>query len=346
MYQALSINNMIFLKSVASSFLGKFPRPRIAVSAPSSIRKMDVHQATPDFYNPRPQPFYEFKDGVWAPSHGVPSLSFNIGSPIKLLSWNIDFQTPLSSDRMTAALAHLYHLIVQCSSSIPALILLQEMTATDLVIIQSTPWIRASFYITECARTNWLAHYGTLTLVDRRLPLASIFRVRYASDMGRDALFVDIEDQKTSAILRVCNTHLESLRAIPPLRPAQVKLVSRYLKDPTVKGRVIAGDFNAIEDFDLTLHVVNGLQDAYLEEGKEEAAEEGWTWGMQSLYGQGAYFGSKRMDKILFCGRTKVKGIERFGMGIKTLENNEVPALFVTDHLGLMAEIYLMDEEG
>ena len=132
--------------------------------------------------------------------------------------------------------------------------------------------------------------------------------------------------------------------AIPPLRPAQVKLASRYLKDPTVSGGVIAGDFNAIEDLDLSLHTVNGLQDAYLDADKEESAEEGWTWGMQSMYGQGEKYGCKRMDKILFCGGARVKGIERFGMGIKTPEINGV-SLFVTDHLGLMAEILLEDEE-
>lgn len=164
--------------------------------------------------------------------------------------------------------------------------------------------------------------------------------------MGRDALFVDIEDQESSTLLRVCNTHLESLRAIPPLRPAQVKLASRYLKDPTVGGGIIAGDFNAIEDFDLNLHSVNGLQDAYLQEGKEETAEEGWTWGMQSMYGEGEKYGCKRMDKILFCGSTKVQGIKRFGMGIKTIETDKVPALFVTDHLGLMVDVTLSNEDS
>lgn len=51
------------------------------------------------------------------------------------------------------------------------------------------------------------------------------------------------------------------------------------------------GIFNAIQDFDRTLHEGNGLKDVYLEAGGIEGAEmegggvegeKGWTWGMQS----------------------------------------------------------------
>ena len=216
------------------------------------------------------------------------------------------------------------------------------MTISDLNIIQSNPWIRSSFYLTDLDSTNWPDYrYGTLTLIDRRLPLNSVFRVPYASDMGRDALFVDIEAE--SSTLRVCNTHLESLALYPPLRPAQLKLASRYLRAPTVDSGVIAGDFNAIEGFDLKLGEENALRDAYLEGGGEEAAEEGWTWGMQS---PGTRFPCTRMDKILSCGRVHVKGLERFGAGLQ-IEGMELgEAQYATDHLGLMADVVFVEEDA
>ncbi|KAL8788210.1 MAG: hypothetical protein Q9195_007425 [Heterodermia aff. obscurata] len=289
-----------------------------------------------DFFDPRPQPFYTFHDGLWHPStsHKAPPTPILTSlPPIKLLTWNIDFQTPLPSARMHAALTHLQTLLP--ATSPPALILLQEMTPPDLHLIQSTPWIRTTFHLTDLSPTHWPdPTYGTLTLIDRRLPLRAVFRVHYPSNMGRDALFTDIEPA-----FRVCNTHLESLALHPPLRPAQLRVASRYLRDPTVDAGVIAGDFNAIEGFDVGLGEGNGLRDAYV---GEEGAEEGWTWGMQS---PGTRFPCCRMDKVLFCGSgVQVRGLERFGAGVSVEEEGE--RLFVTDHLGLMADVVFGEEDA
>jgi tyrosyl-DNA phosphodiesterase 2 len=73
----------------------------------------------------------------------------------------------------------------------------------------------------------------------------------------------------------LCITHLESLPAFPPLWPDQIALVSRALSDDTVDAGVVAEDFNAIEEFDLTLHEEKGLRDRYSEGGGEETGEEG-----------------------------------------------------------------------
>ena len=172
--------------------------------------------------------------------------------------------------------------------------------------------------------------------------------------MGRDALFVDIKD--TEKCIRFCNTHLESLIARPPLRPAQVKLASGYLHD--ADAGVIAGDFNAIERFDARLHVENGLKDAYLENRGVEGGEGGWTWGMQSG-AEGRKYGCSRMDKVMFCGRVEVRGLERIGEGLKVRvdeewededddddddddEELEAGEQWVTDHLGLMVDVHVL----
>jgi tyrosyl-DNA phosphodiesterase 2 len=168
--------------------------------------------------------------------------------------------------------------------------------------------------------------------------------------MGRDGLHVDIRDKST--VVRLCNTHLESLKAHPRLRPGQVELASQYLHAQFMDAGVIAGDFNAIEEFDRTLHTEYGLKDAYLENGGVEGSEDGYTWGMQSGE-SGRQYGFSRLDKVLFCGKIQVKNLRRFVAGIKIEvgEDEEVEGLgegegsetgqFITDHLGLMTDLYL-----
>ena len=161
--------------------------------------------------------------------------------------------------------------------------------------------------------------------------------------MGRDGLYVDIRDKFT--VIRLWNTHLESLVAYPRLRPGQVELASQYLHGRFMDAGMIAGDFNAIEEFDRTLYVEHGLKDAYLENGGVEDHEGGYTWGMQSGE-SGRRYGFSRME-------IQVKSLERFGAGISINIGEEEEAVeieggdgdgtiqFVTDHLGLMADMYL-----
>ncbi len=296
------------------------------------------------------QPYYAFSSSKWQPITTPSPQPTSLPSPIKLITWNIDFQSPNKTQRITAALAYLHTLISALPSTVPAIMFLQEMVDTDLEIIKSTPWLQSDFHITDTTSENWAHHYGTTTLIDKRLPIASVFRRRYISEMGRDGLFVDIKD--TVKCIRFCNTHLESLIARPPLRPAQVKLASRYLHE--ADAGVVVGDFNAIEEFDRSLHGENGLRDAYLEDGGVEGEEGGWTWGMQSG-AVGRKYGCSRMDKVLFCGEVEVGGLERIGEGMKVRvdeEGEEEAAAeeeelgdgeqWVTDHLGLMADLHVL----
>ena len=310
-------------------------------------------------HDPKLQPYYTFTNGAWKenihPSPATDLLSNDI--KIKLVTWNIDFQAVAGPQRMAAALQYLK--IVLASSSfhadMPTIIFFQEMTSSDLNIIQSTSWVQSRFRITDISPINWLSRYGTTTLVDLRLPLKAAFRTRYASNMSRDALFIDLDcsdgrSRSRNSRIRLGNTHLESLAANPPLRPAQVALASRLLKHGSVHGGVLVGDFNAIQDFDRTLHVDNGLKDTYLEaggiegaekEGGAEGCEKGWTWGMQSHGGQRVTFGCSRMDKMLFCGGVRLEKLERIGEGVKVPEGEVGKGLFVTDHLGLMADLVI-----
>lgn len=311
------------------------------------------------FHAPKLQPSYTFLKGAWKENgHAFPTTDLRSNDvKIKLVTWNIDFQAVAGPQRMAAALQYLKNTLISSSlaADMPTVVFFQEMTSSDLDLIQATSWVQSRFRITDISSTNWLSRYGTTTLIDLRLPIGSVFRTRYASKMGRDALFVDLDCSDGTRCtrngrIRLGNTHLESLAADPPLRPAQVALATRLLSDDSVHGGVLAGDFNAIQGFDQTLHVKNDLQDAYLEaggiegaekEGGEKGCEKGWTWGMQSHGGQRERFGCSRMDKMLFCGGVKLEQLERIGGGVKVPEGEVGEGIFATDHLGLMADLVI-----
>jgi len=290
------------------------------------------------------------------------------------------------------------------------IVFLQECTEPDLRTIAANPWVRARFLLTDLDNANWASeYYGTTTLVDRRLlgrlgddgegegawglGLAGCFRVHYdKTRMERDVLFVDIditdlvpsgdsgaEEKNTQRqngptkrkMLRVGNTHLESMALEPAYRPPQVALAARFMKGETlmpsattatsssnkddfeIYAALLAGDLNAIQPFDRSLHSDNGLKDAYLELGGQEDSEEGYTWGQQAATVLRERFGCSRMDKVYYHspgdgggnGLLLVK-FEKFGAGVELedkTQKQEIISLgfdrpWITDHLGVLAE--------
>jgi len=161
--------------------------------------------------------------------------------------------------------------------------------------------------------------------------------------MERDGLFVDL--RLRGKTIRLCNTHLESLALEPAYRPHQIKLCAEYMRAHGVDGAVAAGDFNAIQDFDRSLHTQNGLKDAYLESGGIEDDPAGHTWGQQAATRLRDQFGTSRMDKVYFCGSLKLLSFEKFGAGVCVEAADERGSIvtlgfdepWVTDHLGVKA---------
>ncbi|OAA64207.1 endonuclease/exonuclease/phosphatase family protein [Niveomyces insectorum RCEF 264] len=313
---------------------------------------------------PYPQSYYAFDSSTssWAaqtPSSDGAVHAADDGriSSIALYSWNIDFMLPFAEARMKPALAHLGSLIGSerpPSTTAAPVIFLQECTQSDLATIAATPWVRAGFHLTDLDATNWATnHYGTVTLVDARLPITAAFRAHYAKTrMDRDALFVDVS--LAGKTVRLGNTHLESLALDPPFRPPQMQVVARYLRGDQVHAGLAAGDFNAIQPFDRTLHTDNGLKDAFLELGGKEDTDEGYTWGQQAATSLREQFGCSRMDKVYYCGGAEVVRFERFGADVLTEgedERRQIVALgfekpWVTDHLGIHAEVKIVAEEN
>ncbi|CRG90004.1 hypothetical protein PISL3812_07045 [Talaromyces islandicus] len=309
---------------------------------------------------PWPQPCYAWSNDKkeWQPATSSDSGSQTSISTLAVYSWNIDFMLPFPDERMDAALAHLHEQLtseLRTDSTTAVIINLQECVPSDLVAISQKQWVRDGFYMTDLDSSAWESGlYGTATLVDRRLDIASCFRLHYSkTQMERDALFVDVT--ASGRKLRLCNTHLESLALEPPLRPAQMQVIASQMHAGDAVGAVATGDFNAIQPFDLSLHSDNGLKDAYLELGGLENSDEGYTWGQQALPDLRQRFGCSRMDKAYYCGAgIKLLGFNRFGADVEVVENkkeqrDKLVALgfekaWVTDHIGIKAVFQLTSD--
>jgi tyrosyl-DNA phosphodiesterase 2 len=315
-----------------------------------------------DYHEPKPQHFYYVgEDGTWKPWHTKPkAIAPTLESElelnpkiIRLISWNIDVLTEFAEERMQSALQYLETLVSSSPRETPVVVFLQEMGQSDMQQIRHAAWIMERFHITDIDNRNWLSSlYGTSALIDRRLMTKNIFRVPWISRFDRDGLFIDVALSKTGEdekLLRLCNTHLESLVADPPVRPTQLTDAATFLGKPEVAAGLLAGDLNAIQPFDRELHSANGLKDAYLELGGTEDCEDGYTWGHQVPQWMKDKFGCSRMDKILFRGALQPSRFERIGMGVKVADDvrekvaEKVEGGFVTDHYGVMGDLELVD---
>jgi tyrosyl-DNA phosphodiesterase 2 len=332
------------------------------------------------FYRPRPQSYFSHDGSEWqeckSPSRrwwnasGATSSSpyvsassaISKATKIRLISWNIDILVPFGHERMSAALAYLETLISSSPPEVPIVIFLQEMSPSDMQLIRDAGWVKQAFMLADLDQKNWLGGmYGTQVLVDRRLTVERVFRVPWVSRFDRDGLFVDLclrsdgrEEKDThdarrenAVILRLCNTHLESLVANPPIRPLQLSAAAKYLHEENVAAALLAGDLNAIEPFDRSLHSDNGLEDAYLTLGSKEDNEEGYTWGIQVPQWLKDKFGPSRMDKILYRGELKPQCFERIGIDVKVDDSVKEEVWkkgaeeWVTDHYGVMGDFEL-----
>ncbi|KAK1140055.1 hypothetical protein N8T08_010887 [Aspergillus melleus] len=94
------------------------------------------------------QPFYQFTNETWEPV--IPDGTTNTATSatdqpfpletLRLTTWNIDFRAPCPDKCMTKALQYLSTLHVPTRDT-ASIILLQEITPSNLHIIQDTPWI-------------------------------------------------------------------------------------------------------------------------------------------------------------------------------------------------------------
>jgi tyrosyl-DNA phosphodiesterase 2 len=280
----------------------------------------------------------QFAFGQWryTPDNSPPTS-------LTLITWNVDFATPEVARRLTAALDYLqYYAFPEHRGGKPpnCLILLQEIHFNAFDTLLAHPWVQEWFKVVPGdAEDGWPqgAAYGTVTLV--HAPLAKSVCVHYEkSRMGRGALVTDITmggggAEHPGRILRVVNTHLESLPQGTPLRVAQMGVIAEMLKEV---GGIACGDMNAIAPSDATLAKQNGLSDAW-ELRRDGEDEEGTTWGYQprTRYPPG------RLDKILYTESDAfgIKDVRRVAVGL-TLNDGD----WVSDHYGLACTVEVKQE--
>ncbi|PPQ69310.1 hypothetical protein CVT25_005911 [Psilocybe cyanescens] len=261
-------------------------------------------------------------------------------SQLRIISWNVDFDSPHKEERLTAALRHIEEDVLKCKEDEapePCCILLQEVNHLVLPYLLRDKWVRRWFLVTPYTKDKWPedAYYGNVTLIARSLNLIESHILHYGhSEMSRTALCVKIKlnvpGTQEKRIVSIVNTHLESLPQGTPYRPKQLEMCARFLRLNGVYGGVIAGDMNCISPGDAEIGKRLGLRDSW----RKGDGDAGKTWGFQ---GQNAgNFPTARLDKVFYLPGMgyKVDEPKKIGVGLKIKEfSNE--ALWVSDHCGL-----------
>ena len=284
---------------------------------------------------------------------------------ITLITWNVDYNTPNVAERLTAALDYLqFHAFPEYKGNQPprCMILLQEIALQAFDVLLAHPWVQAWFMVVPGSpEEGWPrdAWYGTATLVARSVPLAESKCVHFGeSYMQRNALVTDVllgGAEPLPRVLRVVNTHLESLPEGTKRREVQLSTIAELLREEETEtegegetarvGGIVGGDMNAITQSDVVLADQNGLLDAWEERGRWDVGvaaassdalpeeEEGTTWGYQPP----CMFPPGRLDKILYTegDAFDVKGIRIVAKGLKMPGYNG----WVSDHYGLSCQV-------
>jgi len=271
-------------------------------------------------------------------------------SNVRIITWNISFDMVAPIERLDAALRHIRADVLGCRKGDPpepCCILLQELLSEAFPRLLEDPWVREHFVVAPVSRDKWPpnAAYGNVTLISRSVPIVDCSVVHFGSSIyHRTGIIVDIrlrnpsyepdgESHPTTCVLRIINTHLESMPSGHLARRLQLQLLSKMLfLGGKWRGGIIAGDMNAIGPNEHKYPAELGLEDAW--RGEEED-EDGYTWGYQVP----SQFPAARLDKVLYLLSMDhtVDEPNRVGVGVSVRDptsGKDLP-LFVSDHYGL-----------
>ncbi|KAG8164893.1 hypothetical protein KVR01_005168 [Diaporthe batatas] len=297
---------------------------------------------------------------------------------LRLLTWNIDAFGEEPGARMGAILSRIRQMQTGDNDNNingPDIIFLQEVSRPALAHLLQDPWAREAWISSDADETSWAggAHFATMTLLSRPrfLPggpggsqpekpspgttpdsawgfsLGPVWRVRYPSRFGRDALCCDLVWDRTARV-RLVNVHLDSLPIQPNLRPRQVGIAADLVRAAAAAaatagggggGRgLVAGDWNPVTEGDAHLARDNGLVDAW---EHLRPGEDGFTWGLD---GKGEPFPPGRLDKVAVLG-LRVTDIEVVHPGtLQAAAHSEGDAgVPWSDHSGLICSFTHID---
>ncbi|RPD64227.1 hypothetical protein L226DRAFT_375981 [Lentinus tigrinus ALCF2SS1-7] len=276
----------------------------------------------------------QLEDNVWSTN----GTSGNTHAPatLRLVTWNVDFMARDSRGRVSCILDHLQKTVLTASADVSAAssscILLQELDADSFDELLTHTWVREHYTVMPPNRESWGSYYGVATLVSRNIRANNAHMAQFTNSiMGRTALFVDVEmtlpDSEETRVVRIANTHLESLPMGESNRPVQLQIIADKLREEGVTGGgLVGGDMNMIGPADQDIHVRAGLQDAC----DDPCA---FTWGFQPP----TEFPAGRLDRVFYVGdQLEVAPVEVIGKGLKVEGGG-----WASDHYGLMTTITL-----
>ena len=319
--------------------------------------------------------FYHSQNRIWqkviGSDQGMPLES---KTPLRIVSWNIDFSSQASAARTAVALRYIQSLFDKQSARL--IVLLQEVCQDSLQQIKDSDWIQTNFLITGLPPPTMMrngipqtVHYFNLILTPKTLVCQHSYRIPLPSEMGRHALFVDIplyssKDKAYASssgptdIFRLCTTHLESLGEGMSLRRRQLEMISQQLnakvqESYNIIAGLVGGDMNSINDEEEhTWCSEMGLKDVWKEVDERmtvmdtqldcsSGRVDGHTWGYQPR----SQYEPKRFDKFIHTGSIRFldqvdnkQKIQRLGIGLKADIGSEDRA-WVSDHFGITVEI-------
>ncbi|KAJ3572108.1 hypothetical protein NP233_g3303 [Leucocoprinus birnbaumii] len=281
--------------------------------------------------------------GVVGPSSTIPKF--------QIITWNIEFSVSHIEERTNGILDYIWNYVLTSASetlgTIPTILLFQEVADEAFPAFLSHPFIQFNYDLTDISERNFRSYYGTITCIPRSLTpfVTAINRVPFEnSAMGRDVLIVDLDlphfsnfrhsfpCRPESSRIRICNTHLESLRGHGDrARPKQLRHISQLLLN--ADGGLVAGDMNCIAPTDNQVPASLGFTDAWEGIHPQAPLVHGYTWGYQP---PSRRYPPGRLDKVLSLGKLTPVSIERFGVGQRV--EVEGSYFWLSDHYGLVAQ--------
>jgi tyrosyl-DNA phosphodiesterase 2 len=204
-------------------------------------------------------------------------VSANQDSELTVVTWNVDSSATSPESRISAVISHILSL-----NPAVVIIFFQEVSRAALAFLLEDARIRESWFLSDVDETNWqsqsfasMMHLSKSRFTHtknreamRKANLGPIWRVKYPSRFGRDALCCDIHipsrpvstQAPATTRIRLVNVHLDSLPIQPSRRPRQISIIASYLR--SAERGLVAGDFNPVLPEDETLVQDNGLIDA------------------------------------------------------------------------------------
>ncbi|KAL8999603.1 MAG: hypothetical protein Q9169_001563 [Polycauliona sp. 2 TL-2023] len=296
---------------------------------------------------------YDPTASAWTADRNPTRTLARKGSIIRLVSWNLEWSTPASAARVSAALNELKTHFTASPEKL--VVMLQEVSPEMLQAIMRNHWVQKNFALSDLdAPTSSYTHiagdgfvvsewgaapsFTVMMMISRDIAVINCLRSPLVSRCGRDALVVDIairegvQEKCPTKVLRLCTTHLESGWERPRrYRPTQLSAIAALLKgfsapDCTIVGGVVGGDMNAIDLSETDLHRANevNLKDAWEDEPPppsppRKPGQQDLTYGRAGGHTSGYQSLDRkpryrsRLDKFFYTGMVKPVAIQGIG---------------------------------